>query len=72
MDWVKNDNRRILHFVYSVGDLDKTIKYTYLIQQVYIWKKKWRKITFVILFLYNKYSFSNAYFVQIANCLIEM
>lgn len=53
MDWVKNDNRRILHFVYSVGDLDKTIKYTYLIQQVYIWKKKWRKITFIILFLYN-------------------
>ncbi|XP_065631215.1 probable lactoylglutathione lyase, chloroplastic isoform X2 [Quercus suber] len=27
MDWVKNDNRRILHFVYSVGDLDKTIKF---------------------------------------------
>jgi len=36
MDWVKNDNRRVLHFVYNVGDLDKTIKYTYLIQQVYI------------------------------------
>ncbi|KAL4603416.1 hypothetical protein ACB092_10G123100 [Castanea dentata] len=27
MDWVKNDNRRMLHFVYSVGDLDKTIKF---------------------------------------------
>ncbi|XP_030947377.1 probable lactoylglutathione lyase, chloroplastic isoform X2 [Quercus lobata] len=27
MDWVKNDNRRVLHFVYNVGDLDKTIKF---------------------------------------------
>ncbi|GAU14220.1 hypothetical protein TSUD_307800 [Trifolium subterraneum] len=25
-DWVQNDNRRFLHVVYSVGDLDKTIK----------------------------------------------
>ncbi|XP_027355332.1 probable lactoylglutathione lyase, chloroplastic isoform X2 [Abrus precatorius] len=26
-DWVKNDNRRFLHAVYRVGDLDKTIKF---------------------------------------------
>ncbi|KHN18179.1 Putative lactoylglutathione lyase, chloroplast, partial [Glycine soja] len=25
-DWVKNDNRRFLHVVYRVGDLEKTIK----------------------------------------------
>ena len=29
-DWVKNDNRRFLHVVYRVGDLDKTIKYAVL------------------------------------------
>ncbi|KAH1124805.1 hypothetical protein GYH30_014469 [Glycine max] len=26
-DWVKNDNRRFLHVVYRVGDLEKTIKF---------------------------------------------
>ncbi|KAL2346930.1 hypothetical protein Fmac_000930 [Flemingia macrophylla] len=26
-DWVNNDNRRFLHVVYRVGDLDKTIKF---------------------------------------------
>lgn len=26
-EWVRNDKRRMLHAVYSVGDLDKTIKY---------------------------------------------
>lgn len=26
MDWPKNDKRRPLHAVYSVGDLDRTIK----------------------------------------------
>ncbi|XLS80261.1 hypothetical protein HN51_046092, partial [Arachis hypogaea] len=26
-EWVKNDNRRFLHVVYRVGDLDKTIKF---------------------------------------------
>jgi lactoylglutathione lyase len=26
LDWVKKDNRRLLHVVYRVGDLDKTIK----------------------------------------------
>ncbi|CAK8568860.1 unnamed protein product [Lathyrus sativus] len=26
-DWVQNDNRRFLHVVYSVADLDKTIKF---------------------------------------------
>jgi lactoylglutathione lyase len=31
-DWVQNDNRRFLHVVYSVGDLDKTIKYVLLVQ----------------------------------------
>ena len=25
--WAKKDNRRLLHVVYRVGDLDKTIKY---------------------------------------------
>jgi hypothetical protein len=32
-DWVQNDNRRFLHVVYSVGDLDKTIKYVLLVVQ---------------------------------------
>lgn len=27
LEWVKTDNRRMLHVVYRVGDLDKTIKY---------------------------------------------
>lgn len=26
LDWVKKDKRRLLHVVYRVGDLDKTIK----------------------------------------------
>ncbi|KAF5193756.1 Lactoylglutathione lyase [Thalictrum thalictroides] len=26
LEWVKKDNRRMLHVVYRVGDLDKTIK----------------------------------------------
>ena len=26
-DWVKNDERRMLHVVYCVGNLEKTIKY---------------------------------------------
>lgn len=30
LDWVKQDKRRLLHVVYRVGDLDKTIKYVYL------------------------------------------
>lgn len=27
LEWAKNDNRRLLHVVYRVGDLEKTIKY---------------------------------------------
>lgn len=27
LEWVKKDKRRMLHVVYRVGDLDKTIKY---------------------------------------------
>lgn len=27
LKWVKDDNRRMLHVVYRVGDLDRTIKY---------------------------------------------
>ncbi|KAM7276082.1 hypothetical protein ACFE04_017948 [Oxalis oulophora] len=27
LDWVNNDNRRMLHVVYRVGDLDRTIKF---------------------------------------------
>ncbi|KAG0491097.1 hypothetical protein HPP92_007960 [Vanilla planifolia] len=27
LDWVKKDNRRLLHVVYRVGDLEKTIKF---------------------------------------------
>lgn len=27
LEWVKKDNRRMLHVVYRVGDLDRTIKY---------------------------------------------
>ncbi|KAM0001367.1 putative lactoylglutathione lyase [Helianthus debilis subsp. tardiflorus] len=27
LEWVKNDKRRMLHVVYRVGDLDKTIKF---------------------------------------------
>ena len=26
LDWAKKDNRRMLHVVYRVGDLDRTIK----------------------------------------------
>lgn len=26
LEWTKNDKRRLLHVVYRVGDLDKTIK----------------------------------------------
>lgn len=26
LQWAKNDNRKLLHVVYCVGDLDKTIK----------------------------------------------
>ena len=29
LKWVKKDNRRMLHVVYRVGDLDRTIKYLY-------------------------------------------
>lgn len=27
LEWSKKDNRRLLHVVYRVGDLDRTIKY---------------------------------------------
>jgi lactoylglutathione lyase len=27
LEWVKKDNRRLLHVVYRVGDLEKTIKF---------------------------------------------
>lgn len=27
LEWVKQDKRRLLHVVYRVGDLDRTIKY---------------------------------------------
>jgi lactoylglutathione lyase len=27
LEWVKRDNRRLLHVVYRVADLEKTIKY---------------------------------------------
>lgn len=27
LNWVKNDKRRMLHVVYRVGDLERTIKY---------------------------------------------
>ena len=27
LEWVKKDKRRLLHVVYRVGDLEKTIKY---------------------------------------------
>lgn len=30
LEWVKTDNRRMLHVVYRVGDLEKTIKYVYM------------------------------------------
>lgn len=30
LGWAKNDKRRLLHVVYRVGDLDKTIKYVYM------------------------------------------
>lgn len=31
LQFVKNDNRRMLHVVYRVGDIDKTIKYCALL-----------------------------------------
>lgn len=36
LDWVKEDKRRLLHVVYRVGDLDKTIKYVCLGHNRYI------------------------------------
>lgn len=30
LEWVKQDKRRLLHVVYRVGDLDRTIKYVSL------------------------------------------
>lgn len=36
LDWVKQDKRRLLHVVYRVGDLDKTIKYVCLRRYRYI------------------------------------
>lgn len=30
LEWVKKDKRRMLHVVYRVGDLDRTIKYIML------------------------------------------
>lgn len=29
LEWVKQDKRRLLHVVYRVGDLDRTIKYVF-------------------------------------------
>lgn len=29
LEWPKKDKRRLLHAVYRVGDLDRTIKYAY-------------------------------------------
>lgn len=29
LEWVKKDKRRMLHVVYRVGDLDRTIKYVF-------------------------------------------
>ena len=33
-EWVKNDKRRMLHVVYRVGDLDKTIKYVCFVKSL--------------------------------------
>lgn len=30
LEWAKTDKRRMLHVVYRVGNLDKTMKYDYL------------------------------------------
>lgn len=32
LEWVKKDKRRLLHVVYRVGDLDRTIKYVCFVQ----------------------------------------
>lgn len=29
LEWAKKDNRRLLHVVYRVGDLDKTIRFSF-------------------------------------------
>ena len=34
LEWAKKDNRRLLHVVYRVGDLDKTIRFVLLIRQI--------------------------------------
>jgi lactoylglutathione lyase len=31
LEWVKQDKRRLLHVVYRVGDMDRTIKYVFII-----------------------------------------
>lgn len=32
-EWIKKDKRRMLHVVYRVGNLDKTIKYVYFLTE---------------------------------------
>lgn len=32
-EWIKKDKRRMLHAVYRVGNLDKTIKYVYFFRE---------------------------------------
>lgn len=32
LEWVKKDKRRLLHVVYRVGDMDRTIKYVCFVQ----------------------------------------
>lgn len=50
LDWVKTDKRRMLHVVYRVGDLDRTIKYRSNMQHLkgcYFWYFLFRMITFI-------------------------
>jgi lactoylglutathione lyase len=42
LEWVKKDNRRLLHVVYRVADLEKTIKYACSQHMLGMLKKKFR------------------------------
>lgn len=53
LEWVKKDKRRMLHVVYRVGDLDRTIKYVsytpladslYFSKDEFNWTKYWLQI----------------------------
>ncbi len=35
LEWPKKDKKRLLHAVYRVGDLDRTIKYGFVLEVIF-------------------------------------